>query len=175
MKANYRIDAEDLAVIRPLVYTREAHTRDFSLRSRFPVINENCPACFEEPKERARVKRLLSQEEAMIPTLFSNMRKALVPLMASSTYYAMEEVVKEVEARARQSQDKGRGQGAGKKAIKGPAEEEGARGDGGEGSGAVKRDLDPLSREDEVGNILKKIRAEEQCSDGYCVPCYELA
>lgn len=135
------------------------------------------------------MKRLLSQEEAMIPTLFSNMRKALVPLMASSTYVAMDGVCKEVEARARRSHDDGRRGGSQRRACNGldsqdacvsataeelrregiDAEEECSVG------GVAKRDLDSVSREEEVGNILKKIRAEEQCSDGYCVPCYELA
>ena len=50
MKANYTIEAGDVRVIRPLVYVRERSTRDFSQEVRLPVINENCPACFEEPK-----------------------------------------------------------------------------------------------------------------------------
>ena len=50
MKANYTIEAGDVRVIRPLVYVREKSTRDFSQEVHLPVINENCPACFEEPK-----------------------------------------------------------------------------------------------------------------------------
>lgn len=50
MKANYTIEAGDVRVIRPLVYVREKSTRDFSMDVHLPVINENCPACFEEPK-----------------------------------------------------------------------------------------------------------------------------
>ena len=52
MKANYTIEAGDVRVIRPLVYVREKSTRDFSQDVHLPVINENCPACFEEPKVR---------------------------------------------------------------------------------------------------------------------------
>lgn len=52
MKANYTIEAGDVRVIRPLVYVREKSTRDFSQEAHLPVINENCPACFEEPKVR---------------------------------------------------------------------------------------------------------------------------
>ena len=73
MKANYTIDAGDLRVIRPLVYCREKMFRSFSERGNFPVITENCPACFSEPKERHRVKLLLSQQEHEIPTLFSSL------------------------------------------------------------------------------------------------------
>ena len=36
----------------------------------FQVINENCPACFEGPKERHRVKKLLAQEENLFPGIF---------------------------------------------------------------------------------------------------------
>lgn len=66
MKANYTIDAGDIRVIRPLIYTREKQTKEYSIQAKLPVINENCPACFEQPKERARVKKLLLQEESMV-------------------------------------------------------------------------------------------------------------
>jgi len=65
MKAHYTINMGDLAVIRPLVYTREAELTAFALKHNLPIINENCPACFEEPKERARIKKLLAREEAL--------------------------------------------------------------------------------------------------------------
>ncbi|CAN0390396.1 unnamed protein product, partial [Discosporangium mesarthrocarpum] len=58
MRANYEIEAGDVRVIRPLVYTREVQLKEFARSSRLPVINENCPACFEEPKERLRVKKV---------------------------------------------------------------------------------------------------------------------
>jgi tRNA 2-thiocytidine biosynthesis protein TtcA len=50
MKANYTIEAGDVRVIRPLIYVREQATRDFSQACQLPIINENCPACFEQPK-----------------------------------------------------------------------------------------------------------------------------
>jgi tRNA(Ile)-lysidine synthase TilS/MesJ len=50
MKANYQIEAGDVRVIRPFIYVRETTTRDFSQQSKLPIINENCPACFEQPK-----------------------------------------------------------------------------------------------------------------------------
>lgn len=58
MKANYKIEAGDVRVIRPLCYARESLTKDFARANRLPVVNENCPACFEEPKERHRVKKV---------------------------------------------------------------------------------------------------------------------
>lgn len=54
MKAKYEINAGDLTVIRPMVYCRESLMTDFAKSNNLPIINENCPACFEEPKERAR-------------------------------------------------------------------------------------------------------------------------
>jgi tRNA 2-thiocytidine biosynthesis protein TtcA len=50
MKANYAIEAGDVNVIRPFVYVREYETRNFSVSVHLPIINENCPACFEQPK-----------------------------------------------------------------------------------------------------------------------------
>jgi tRNA(Ile)-lysidine synthase TilS/MesJ len=70
MKAKYRIDSEDLEVIRPLVYCRESMTKKFAYDVRLPIINENCPACFEQPKERHRVKKMLSTEESLVPNIF---------------------------------------------------------------------------------------------------------
>ena len=76
-----RVGSEDLHVIRPLAYARESMMRDYALSSSLPVVNENCPACFEEPKERARIKKLLSKEEKLCPAMFDNLRKAMAPLM----------------------------------------------------------------------------------------------
>lgn len=58
MKANYKIEAGDVRVIRPLCYARESFTKEFARVNHLPVVNENCPACFEEPKERQRVKKV---------------------------------------------------------------------------------------------------------------------
>ena len=80
MKAAYRVD-DKLSVIRPLVYVRESSCDLYAKQADLPVINENCPACFEEPKERARIKKLLSKEENLNSTVFESMRKCLVPVM----------------------------------------------------------------------------------------------
>lgn len=50
MKANYTVSEGDLRVIRPLVYIREKTLRDFAESQKLPIIAENCPACFEQPK-----------------------------------------------------------------------------------------------------------------------------
>lgn len=107
MKAKYEIEAGDIEVIRPLAYLRETATRDFAKAATLPVINENCPACFEEPKERARVKQVLSQEESMVPNLFSNLRKALLPLMHDDTYKVIERVSNDIEAKNSSKKRKG--------------------------------------------------------------------
>lgn len=95
MRAKYVAD-KGITVIRPLVYVREHLMADFarqvcirryaqhplfSMQAKLPVINENCPACFEEPKERRRTKKLLAKEEANFPHVFSSLRRSLRPLM----------------------------------------------------------------------------------------------
>lgn len=81
MSAHYTITEGDIRVIRPLAYVRESEMRKYSLNAHLPVINENCPACFEAPKERHRVKKMLQQEESHDPQLFNNLRRSLLPLM----------------------------------------------------------------------------------------------
>ncbi len=81
MKAKYEINAGDLTVIRPMVYCRESLMTEFAKANNLPIINENCPACFEEPKERARVKKLLSREETLYPNIYDNIRRSLIPIM----------------------------------------------------------------------------------------------
>ena len=53
-------------MIRPLVFTRERQTRAFAAAAKLPVIQDNCPACFEEPKERYRMKTLIAQQVGLI-------------------------------------------------------------------------------------------------------------
>jgi len=81
MKANYHAEAGDIRIIRPLIYVRERLTREYANVADLPVINENCPACFEAPKERARVKLLLASQEHVHASLFQNMLQAMRPLM----------------------------------------------------------------------------------------------
>ena len=81
MKAHYLIDKKDLRVIRPLVYARERQTRDFADTACLPVIEENCPSCFEHPTQREHMKQLLRTEENHNPRLFNTMKTTLLPLM----------------------------------------------------------------------------------------------
>jgi len=90
MKANYRIEAGDVSVIRPLIYVREHMTKEFAVAAKLPIINENCPACFEQPKERHRVKKMLAREEALAPEIFPNLKAALLPFMSEGVYPYME-------------------------------------------------------------------------------------
>ena len=101
MKANYEINAGDLSVIRPMIYCRESLMTDFVKAAKLPVINENCPACFEEPKERARIKKLLSREETLFPNLHDNIRRALIPLFHDDTTAIMRCYTEEAVAKSR--------------------------------------------------------------------------
>ena len=83
MKAHYLTDSQDLRVIRPLVYVREHQTRQFADLASLPVIEENCPSCFEQPTQREHMKQLLSAEEELNPQLFNTLRTTLLPLMST--------------------------------------------------------------------------------------------
>ncbi|XP_045204421.2 uncharacterized protein LOC123557183 [Mercenaria mercenaria] len=82
MKANYTVEEGDLRVIRPFVYVREKDLRLFAETNKLPVIAENCPACFEAPKERHRIKQLLASQEIMFPRIFPSLMAAIKPIMA---------------------------------------------------------------------------------------------
>ncbi|XP_014783863.1 uncharacterized protein LOC106878996 [Octopus bimaculoides] len=82
MKAHYTVQDNDLRVIRPLVYVREKNLRRFAEKNQLPVISENCPACFEAPKERHRMKQLLAAQELLFPKIYNSMRSAMTPIMA---------------------------------------------------------------------------------------------
>ena len=163
MKANYKIEAGDVKVIRPLVYVREAATRDFSVQERLPIINENCPACFEQPKERHRMKKLLQQEEAMTPALFANLRRAFVPLMTDETYDAMERVAKAVDEAGKQPRAASlRAPGEKRKREDDPAiRAKRPAANPPNAGGAVIGDLQPDATTCEPGAL-------------YCAPCHEL-
>ncbi|KAL7553131.1 hypothetical protein ACHAWF_016393 [Thalassiosira exigua] len=101
MKANYQINAGDVSVIRPLVYCRENLMTEFAKSANLPVINENCPACFEEPKERARIKKLLSREETLNPNLYDHIRRALIPVMHDDSTSIMRSYLEDTIAKSR--------------------------------------------------------------------------
>jgi selenocysteine lyase/cysteine desulfurase/tRNA(Ile)-lysidine synthase TilS/MesJ len=103
MKANYKINAGDVSVIRPLVYCRESLMTEFAKNAHLPVINENCPACFEEPKERARIKKLLSREETLYTNLYDNVRRALIPVMHDDSTSIMRSYLEETIAKSRKT------------------------------------------------------------------------
>eukprot|EP01126_Amoeba_proteus_P038772 TRINITY_DN4056_c0_g5_i1.p1 TRINITY_DN4056_c0_g5~~TRINITY_DN4056_c0_g5_i1.p1 ORF type:complete len:657 (+),score=132.55 TRINITY_DN4056_c0_g5_i1:1139-3109(+) len=81
MKASSRLSEGDVTIIRPLIYVRELQTKRYSKWNNLPVISENCPACFSEPKERKRIKSLLASQENLFPELFNRLRTAMHPLM----------------------------------------------------------------------------------------------
>lgn len=84
MKAHYVNDAGDLRVIRPLIYTRERQTRAFVENANLPVIEENCPACFDMPTQRFYFKNLLQNEEKNNPAVYKSLLSAMRPLMEKS-------------------------------------------------------------------------------------------
>ena len=100
MKAHYKINAGDMSVIRPMVYCRESLMTEFAKAAKLPIINENCPACFEEPKERARIKKLLSREETLYPNFYDNIRRSLLPLMHEDSTAILRGYANEISAKS---------------------------------------------------------------------------
>lgn len=88
MKAHYMNAAGDVRIIRPLCYTREKATREFSEQAQLPIIADNCPACFEGPKERYRVKTLLAKQEHLFPNLVNVLSQSMKPLLTDDTFDA---------------------------------------------------------------------------------------
>jgi len=82
MKANYHVEDQDIRVCRPLAHVREKTMTHFAKENRLPIITDNCPACFAAPKERHRVKMMLSQQEFEHPDLFWSLMKGMKPLMS---------------------------------------------------------------------------------------------
>lgn len=82
MKAHYTVAADDLRVIRPLAYVRERQLRDFAEDARLPIVEENCPACYTKPTQRAHMKQLLADEEGSNPSLMKTLLSTMRPLMA---------------------------------------------------------------------------------------------
>jgi len=81
MKAASVVRNGKVKIVRPFVFVREKDTKHYANLANLPVITENCPACFEEPKERARIKALLKAQERLYPNLFGNLLGAIKPLM----------------------------------------------------------------------------------------------
>lgn len=84
MKAHYTNQAGDVRVIRPFCMVREHMCRDFAKMSQLPIISENCPACFEAPKQRYATKKLLAQLEHEHPDVFSKLLNTMRPLMKAA-------------------------------------------------------------------------------------------
>jgi hypothetical protein len=107
------------------------------------------------------VKKLLSQEETMVPALFHNLRRALMPFMDEGIYTDIKRVCSDIEERSQ-------------KRVK-HSQEKNEDDDPDSGSRNIKRPrvhhLAPTTATKTDGS--EGVRST--CQDGYCVPCYELA
>ena len=133
------------------------------------------------------MKKILQQEEAMVPALFSNLRKALLPLMHEKTYEAMKEVEADIERTGaaqqqqtvKRSREEGREEVDNNNAVAAP-----------EVSGLLdnKKCRNEREMKDAIHHSLIQSRAavllerdtqdevtSERCTDTYCAPCYEIA
>ncbi len=83
MKAHYLNDAQDLRIIRPMVYVREHQIADYAAQSKLPVIQDSCPACFAMPTQRQHMKQLLQKEEKSNIQLYRSLLSTLKPVMST--------------------------------------------------------------------------------------------
>lgn len=122
-------------------------------------------------KERDRVKKLLSQEESMVPALFFNLRKAFMPLLHDDTYAAMQAVTLIAEDRGRSQQ--GRHEASSKKKLSETVDAQ----DKSETKKIKKYDENNAPECTRLAVVCSADRSilPECSSSGYCAPCYELA
>jgi tRNA(Ile)-lysidine synthase TilS/MesJ len=154
MQAAYVCAAGDVRIIRPLLHVREAALKAFSYGAGLPVIADNCPACFEAPKERARLKKLLKKEESMFPRLFANLGAAMTPLVDPRVPPLLRDVAERVGGRRFANKPKWAAMRAAAAAGKGDAEEEAGAADVGDAAD----DVAALSRVSEAALLAELAR-----------------
>lgn len=152
-------------------------------------------------QERARLKKLMAQEETMVPNLFYNMKRALMPLMADETYTAMDNVTRLIEAVNNNPKIRsaaGEKRSAGKAALTGAAAAVDADTNA-DAQAAVLEDVSKRAKVDTTTTTTAAVTADEPMEEdgegddeavpesrqqacgangangGYCPPCYELA
>jgi tRNA 2-thiocytidine biosynthesis protein TtcA len=86
MKAHYLNTDKDVRIIRPLARIREYQTLEFAEAQKLPIIQDNCPACYSRPQQRAHFKNLLRQEELTNKHLYANLWHAMQPLIADDNH-----------------------------------------------------------------------------------------
>lgn len=111
MKSKYRESTfNSIEVIRPLCYAREHELKSFSYNQHLPVIVDNCPACFEQPKERRRMKKLLAREESYNTNIFNNLKRAIVPLMDENMLSVLKQYTEKKKAQQPKNKNKNKKQ-----------------------------------------------------------------
>ena len=114
---------------------------------------------------------MLSQEESMVPALFFNFRKALIPFLHDDTYTAMAKVAEQAQINGSKYQERKHIQ----KSIVVNGNIKTKVDDNSIVDNSISNDFD--NKSDDVP-MNKKIKLDSNnnnnCETGYCVPCYEL-
>lgn len=135
------------------------------------------------------MKKLMAQEETMVPNLFYNLKRALMPLLHDDTYVAMAAVTTAIEENNATTKSRAPGSGAAKRAaISAGAEGDSKRSKVDAAAAAVANTEsaaavvgDEAKGAAEEMDVGEEDGAEEEplpvcgADGGYCPPCYELA
>lgn len=101
----------------------------------------------------------------MVPALFHNLRKALLPFMDENIYSEMKSVCSKIEDRSKSSRSSQSRQHGEQKKNKSD-----------ESSIITESKGEDEVAEEETEEVKKDSDFQStKCEDGYCVPCYELA
>jgi hypothetical protein len=116
----------------------------------------------------------LAQEEAMVPALFHNLRKALIPLMHEDTYQAMNRVSNLVEEAGYKETDR-------RKVTNSFKRTSGAEVVNSDESDKIEFDHKRIKRQEGECKDLELqqtfhavMNGEVNCEGDYCAPCFEL-
>lgn len=132
------------------------------------------------------MKKLMAQEETMVPNLFYNLKRALMPLLHDDTYVAMAAVTTAIEQNNATTKSRAPGSGAAKRAaISADAENDNKRSKV-DATAAATVSAESAAVSDESKGVEEMDVGEEDGAEeepapvcgadgGYCPPCYELA
>ena len=132
------------------------------------------------------MKKLMAQEETMVPNLFYNLKRALMPLLHDDTYVAMATVTSAIEENANSAKIRAPFSGATKRTVTAviPSTEGATDSSTTDTTNATNKrpKVDPSAVKDGEMEVAEEEDGPDDeplpvcgADGGYCPPCYELA